>query len=144
MARSHFDFAILNLGFDIKRINVRKAELANIEGLITKIDYQPTMVYRLHVGTNILPVKTEAALGIYKLGSTAIASKEFGFKIDSSTVLQPEINLGINLGQFEFWLKTSMIFSVKDEAENFYKAPYYYPDYLMAKRTAFLEIRWLF
>ncbi|OFZ21998.1 MAG: hypothetical protein A2X94_16205 [Bdellovibrionales bacterium GWB1_55_8] len=141
---SHSGF--LRPGLEFKMIEFAKSDIADLEGLPTKIGRDTAYLLRPSLQLKLPLIMGEAALSMYSLGAAAIASKEFGYHIPRQTVFRPSIGAGVDLAGFEIWARVAAVYPVRnnDPVEFLYQAPFYLNENLTARKVMTGEVRWHF
>lgn len=129
---------------EIRYRKVNDAEVANREGLSTRVDHDGDYLYRPSLIVDLKVVELWGAYTHYRIGNTAIASEGFGVGIDESTINIISLGVGVKVSKAKIWFKAHQVTGIKDELAHYYQVPQIYPDFLMAKQTAVVEALWQF
>lgn len=139
------NFFIIEGGLVLRTLNIAQTDMKSFEGEETSIDHDSDQITRVKAKVHLGPIKLYGAHTTYSLGSTAIASKDFSFRISPQTIKQYTLGVGFATGRWELWAKyNALMDDPKDEIEYLYQAPHYHPDYLLAKESGFVEVLWKF
>lgn len=114
------------------------------EGLETHSRHGATYLFEPRVRVGLAILDLEARLGLWSLGATAIANKEFAFGIPRKTVLRWGLGAGIKIGEIETWARASFLGNVDDIEEHYQQAPFLTGVNLLAPQTLSLEATWRF
>lgn len=142
--RPKYFYKFLDTQLEFRYRDISSSEISSTEGITTKIEHQPDRIFRAQLGGTFSIARIFAGYSWYFLGTTAIASKEFGFRINEKLVEQSVLGLTLDLKPMELGLYYYQVFKVDDEEAHLYQAPHFHPDYLVGKRSVFLEAKWLF
>lgn len=143
-AGARFDLTLVEFGANFTYMDLGEANLANYEELTTKIDHNPDYIYSAFVQSALGLFKVKAAYTHYIFGSTGIASKEFAIHLPKAELNKIAVGVGVSLSAMEVWARVEQVEDPKDESSHFYQSPHFYPDYLLGKRTGFVEVKWSF
>lgn len=125
----------------VKAVNGTRTSIGDFEGQITQADYDTTWVVSPAAHVSFAPLLARAGFDVYSLGTAAIASKDFAFRFDPQMLIRYHASAGISLGAAEIWLKAALITGVDDGIEHVYRAAFLHNDYLLAPKSAALEVR---
>lgn len=129
---------------EIRYREITEAEVTNRESLTTYSDHEGDTIIRPALDVDLSFVKLWGALTFYRVGNTAIASKDFAIGIEESMFTIFSVGVGIPAFGGEVWVKLNRLEGVNDDVAHYYQVPQVYPDFLLAKESAFLEMRWNF
>lgn len=129
---------------EIRYRELKETEIANGEGLNTYVGHDGDTLVRPALTVDLSVIKLWGAFTYYSVGDTAIASDGFGLGIKADPFYIFSVGAGFSLGSTHFWVKAHQITDIEDEVAHFYQVPQIYPDFLMAKQTASLEVQWQF
>lgn len=144
LARARTPLPIGTGGVEVRAYWQFDTTVANREGQDTIASYSMGWVIRPYAEMNLGVLKARAEAGVHLLPRTVIASNDFAADLGGGTVFRPLAGAGVALGALEVWAKYALVTGVDDSVEHFYRAPHYVNDYLMARQTAFVEVKWVY
>ena len=153
--KTHFDFNSIGLFFGLKfhrewyqfylarHANyVFNATVATFEGIDTEIGHESDGKTLIGGIFHFESLKFLTEYAFFDFGITSIVSKEFNFHIQELDIGRITLGIGYLRHKYELWLKFFQFSDIDDNTAIYYQAPHFTPDYLLSKRSMFLEFIW--
>lgn len=122
--------------------SVSDTQLADQESSRTKLRHGWDNIYKIGVESKFNQFDYMLEIARFKFGSVKILSNEFSYIIDSAFVDRFGGGLGYHRDKYTYWLKFFSYGPLSDEISHYYQAPFFTPDYTLAKRFIQLEVKW--
>jgi hypothetical protein len=130
--------------FDFKMRTTTDSEISTHESTTTKVRHEWDNISTLGVTSQIKDFIILAQIKRFKFSKTKILSKEFSYIIEDTNLNQYGLGLAYTYKRYTLWIRTYQFNSPDDEVSHFFQAPYFAPDYTLAKKTIEVELLWKF
>ncbi len=130
--------------FDFHLRKVFTETLAELEGLKTEISHEFDNIYRFGILAKAGQVKLLAEYSLYDFGISTILSKEFFLQLPSQKINKILLGFGLIEKKYDLWIKFQQFSQSEDRLALLFQAPHFTPDYILAKQSYFLELKWKF
>jgi len=137
-------FSKYNIFGEIKTRKITEAEVSTFENVKTRVAHNFDYIFSTGLHFSFLKMELLGKISAYKIGSVAIASNEFYYKIDSETVFKFTGGVTIPIGRLAIDVKYHYIKNYNDEVSLYYQSPQLGKDYMLSSHSANVELRWNF